>query len=61
MSPQEQFGTLLNRIAVLPNIARTRREDAARAERQVQNYDHRVAAAVAQLKKDVAELEKALV
>lgn len=61
MSPHEQFASVMGRIAVLPNIARTRREDAVRAERQAVDFDGRVRAAVERLKKDVAELEKALV
>lgn len=60
MSPNEEFATLANRLATIPNILRTRRADAVRAERSVDDFDLRIRRAADKLKKDIAELEKAL-
>lgn len=60
MNPHERFATVLARIAVAPNVIRTRQEDARRAERNVADYDARVEAAVVKLEKVAAELEKSL-
>lgn len=61
MSAYDRFAELTARIAVTPNIIRTRREDAVRAERMVENLESRVEKAVTKLEKVAAELEKALV
>lgn len=61
MSPHGRFATVLDRIAVTPNVIRARREDALRAERNVEDFDRRVEAAVVKLEKVAAELEKAVV
>lgn len=59
-SAHERFACLTARIAITPNIIRTRREDALRAERSVVDFDQRVEAAVTKLEKAASELEKAL-
>jgi hypothetical protein len=60
MSPQERLTAALNRIAVTPNIIRTRREDAVRAERMVDDFDRVIDAAAAGFEKFAEQLEKAL-
>lgn len=61
MSPHDRFGAVMARIAVTPNIIRTRRDDALRAERNVEDFDRRVEAAVVKLEKVAEQLEKAVV
>ena len=60
MSIHEKFATLLNRLAVTPNIARARREDAVRAANVAvkREIDHGVMRAITRLEKRVAEVEK---
>ena len=60
MTPNERFSAVLDRIAVAPNIIRTRRDDAARADRMVDDFDARIEAAVTKLEKVAAELEKSI-
>ncbi len=60
MSPHDRLAVARNRLAVLPNVIRTRREDAIRAERSVEDFDRRVEAAAAKVEKAVTELEKIL-
>lgn len=60
MSPHDRFATATARIAVIPNIIRTRRADELRAQRSVLDFDARVERAVEKLEKVAADLEKAL-
>lgn len=60
MSAHDRLGAVLARIAVTPNIIRTRREDELRAARNVADFDARVESAVVKLEKVAAELEKAV-
>jgi hypothetical protein len=58
VSPQDRLTTARNRLATLPNVIRTRREDAIRAERSVVDFDRRLEAAALKVEKAIAELEK---
>jgi len=60
MSPHDRFAEVMTRIATTPNIIRTRREDAIRAERNLANYEKRVERAITELEKVAAKLEKSL-
>lgn len=62
MTIHEKFSTLLNRVAVAPNIARSRREqlrldELASTSRQI---DEGVLRAITRLESRVTEVEKAL-
>lgn len=62
MSIHERFSMLLNRVAIAPNIARSRREqirldELASTSRQI---DEGVLRAITRLESRVAEVEKAL-
>lgn len=61
MSPQDAFATALTRLALTPNIIRTRRADEVRASRMVADRDAILLTKVAKIKREIAELEKALV
>lgn len=61
MSPHDRFNAVMARIAVTPNVIRARREDELRSQRNVEDFDARVDAAVMKLEKVAAELEKAIV
>lgn len=64
MNVYSEFATLMGRLAVLPNILRTRHEDVSRLERHGAadaEIEARVAAVLPLMRKAVNELEKALV
>lgn len=62
MTIHERFATLLNRLAVAPNIERSRREDAVRRENvaEAKEIDAGVMRAITRLERRVADVEKAI-
>jgi hypothetical protein len=59
MTAHERFATAAARLAVMPNVIRTRREDRLRDERNVDEFDALVAVAAERMERLAADLEKA--
>jgi hypothetical protein len=63
VNPHDAYATATARLAVLPNILRTRTDDAVRAEKHGATngeFDARVTAAVKRLQREIDRFEKAI-